>query len=138
ADLSYIAARGGPRGNLYSKLRDLRDRYASDVRSGFPRLPRRVSGYNLDELLPENEFNLARAMVGSEGTLGITLSATLRAVPKPKKLGMVILGFRNVFLAAEQMWWMLPHRPEALEGFDEKLPEFARTRKFPGVKLLPN
>src|SRR4029077_19369779 len=99
ADLSYIAARGGPRGALYSKLRDLRDRCAVEVRSGFPRLPRRVSGYNLDELLPENEFNLARAMVGSEGTLGITLSATVRAVLKPKDLAMVILGFDDVFEA---------------------------------------
>ncbi len=69
---------------LYTKLRDLRDRCASEVRNGFPLLPRRVSGYNLDELLPENHFNLARAMVGSEGTLAVTLAATVRVVPKPK------------------------------------------------------
>ena len=137
ADLHYVASRGGARGALYSKLRDLRDRYASAVRDGFPRLPRRVSGYNLDELLPENEFNLARAMAGSEGTLGITLSARVRAVPKPNQVAMVILGFEDVFHAADQMWWILPHRPEALEGFDEKLPEFARRKSFPGVKLLP-
>ena len=137
ADLHYVATRGGARGALFSKLREMRDRYASEVRSGFPRLPRRVSGYNLDELLPENEFNLARAMTGSEGTLGITLSAIVRAVAKPNKLAMVILGFDDVFKAADQMWWILPHRPEALEGFDEKLPEFARRKAFPGVKLLP-
>src|SRR5271166_6664441 len=99
-DFNDIVAQGGARATLYTKLRELRDRYASEVRSGFPRLPRRVSGYNLDELLPENHFNLARAMVGSEGTLGITLAATVRAVPKPKHLVMVILGFRDVFLAA--------------------------------------
>src|SRR5271156_2298675 len=128
ADLKYVASRGGSRGELYTKLRDLRDRYAPDVRDGFPRLPRRVSGYNLDQLLPENEFHVGRAMVGSEGTLGITLSATVRAVLKPKKLAMVVLGFDDVFHAADQMWWMLPHRPEALEGFDDKLPEFARRR----------
>jgi FAD/FMN-containing dehydrogenase/Fe-S oxidoreductase len=126
------------RRKLYAKLRDLRDRYASDVRSGFPRLPRRVSGYNLDELLPENGFNLAKALVGSEGTLATTLSATVRAVPRPKKLVMVVLGFEDVFLAADQMWWMLPHRPEALEGFDEKLPEFARRKGLDAVRLLPN
>ena len=137
-DLRHIVDRGGARAMLYSNLVKLRDRYASEVRSGFPRLPRRVSGYNLDELLPENDFNLARAMVGSEGTLGITLAATVRAVARPKKVVMVILGFSDVFLAADQMWWLLPHRPEALEGFDEKLPEFARTKKFPGVKLLPD
>jgi FAD/FMN-containing dehydrogenase/Fe-S oxidoreductase len=137
-DLDHITARGDPRGALYSKLRDLRDRYASDVRGGFPRLPRRVSGYNLDELLPENHFNAARALVGSEGTLGITLSATVRAVPKPKCLAMVVLGFDDVFVAADQMPWLLPHRPEALEGFDEKLPEFARRKGLASVKLLPN
>jgi len=138
ADLHYVATRGGTRGALYSKLRDLRDRIASDVRNGFPHLPRRVSGYNLDELLPENEFNVARAMAGSEGTLGITLSAVVRAVAKPNAVAMVILGFEDVFRAADQMWWILPHRPEALEGFDDKLPEFARRRSYPGVKFLPN
>ena len=137
ADLRYVAARGGSRGALYSKLRDLRDRYASDVRDGFPRLPRRVSGYNLDQLLPENEFHVARAMVGSEGTLGLTLSATVRAVPKPNKLVMVVLGFEDVFRAADQMWWLLPHRPQALEGFDDKLPEFARRKGLASVNLLP-
>jgi FAD/FMN-containing dehydrogenase/Fe-S oxidoreductase len=137
ADLKYVASRGGSRGELYTKLRDLRDRYAPDVRDGFPRLPRRVSGYNLDQLLPENEFHVGRAMVGSEGTLGITLSATVRAVLKPKNLAMVVLGFDDVFHAADQMWWMLPHRPEALEGFDDKLPEFARRKGLESVNLLP-
>ncbi|HVN28022.1 MAG TPA: FAD-binding oxidoreductase, partial [Candidatus Binataceae bacterium] len=136
-DLREIRDAGGARATLYEHLIQLRDRYASDVRSGFPRLPRRVSGYNLDELLPENDLNIARAMVGSEGTLGITLAATVRAVPKPKKVVMAILGFEDVFVAADQMWWMLTHRPEALEGFDEVLPEFARTKNYPGVKLLP-
>jgi len=137
ADFSRIKAAGGSPAALYSKLRGLRNRYASEVRSGFPRLPRRVSGYNLDELLPENDFNLARALVGSEGTLGITLSATVRAVPKPKKLAMVVFGFEDVFIAADQMWWITPHRPEALEGFDEKLPEFARRKGLAGARLLP-
>ena len=102
------------------------------VRAHFPKLPRRVSGYNLDELMPENDFNVARAMVGSEGTLGHDSRATVRAVPRPKEVVLVVLGFDDVFIAADQMWWLLAHRPEALEGFDENLPEFARIKEMPG------
>src|SRR5690242_4172903 len=65
AELERIIADGGARGVMYRKLRDLRDRYAGLVRERFPRIPRRVSGYNLDELLPENGFHVARALVGS-------------------------------------------------------------------------
>ncbi len=138
SEFKDIVARGGAIGALYSKLRAFRDRYAPDVRSGFPHLPRRVSGYNLNQLLPENGFNLARAMVGSEGTLGITLSATVYAVSRPKTTAMVVLGFDDVFLAADQMWWMLPHLAEALEGFDETLPALARRKGFRGVQSLPD
>ena len=53
------------------RLKALRDRYADEIRRKFPKLPRRVSGYNLDDLLPENGFHVARALVGSEGTLGV-------------------------------------------------------------------
>src|SRR5208283_2699755 len=103
------------------------------VRERYPRIPRRVSGYNLDELLPERGFNLARAVVGSEGTLATILSATVRVVPKPQRLALVVLGFDDVFSAADQMPWLLNHHPEALEGFDEKLPEFARTKGLDAV-----
>ncbi len=123
---------------IHAQLIELRDRYAEAVRTGFPKLTRRVSGYNLDELLPENGFNLARAMVGSEGTLGVTLKATVRLVPRPKKLALVVLGFDDVFAAADdQTPWLLTHRPEALEGFDNKLVDFARAKGVASVRLLP-
>ncbi len=138
AELDSAAAAGGRAGALYARLREFRDRHADRVRNGFPKLPRRVSGYNLDELLPENGFHLARAVAGSEGTLAVTLNATLRAVPRPKKLMMAVLGFEDVFVAADQMPWMLAHRPEALEGFDEKLPDFARKKGLEAVRLLPS
>src|SRR6185312_5907866 len=98
---------------------------------------RRVSGYNLDQLLPENGFNLARAVVGSEGTLGVVLSAAVRLVPKPKKTTLAVLGYEDVFIAADQTPWLLEHRPQALEGFDHRLPDFARSKGMPAVKLLP-
>ncbi|MFZ2060751.1 MAG: FAD-linked oxidase C-terminal domain-containing protein [Candidatus Binatus sp.] len=137
AQLDAAIARGGREGDLYSKLRELRDHCADSVRAHFPKLPRRVSGYNLDELMPERGFNVARAIVGSEGTLATILRATIRGVPRPKEVGLAVLGFDDVFIAADQTPWLLEHRPEALEGFDENLPEFARIKKMPGVQFLP-
>jgi FAD/FMN-containing dehydrogenase/Fe-S oxidoreductase len=137
AQLAAAIARGGREGELYSRLRELRDRTADSVRAHFPKLPRRVSGYNLDELMPDRGFNLARAIVGSEGTLATIIRATIRAVPRPKELALAVLGFDDVFIAADQMPWLLAHRPEALEGFDENLPEFARIKSMPGVRFLP-
>jgi FAD/FMN-containing dehydrogenase/Fe-S oxidoreductase len=137
ARLDAAIARGGREGELYSRIRELRDQTADSVREHFPKLPRRVSGYNLDELMPERGFNLARAIVGSEGTLATILRATIRGVPRPHEVGLAVLGFDDVFIAADQTPWLLAHRPEALEGFDQNLPEFARIKNMPGVRFLP-
>ena len=85
SDLRSIIAAGGKRGEIYRKLVELRDRYARLIRERYPNIPRRVSGYNLDELLPENGFNVARALVGSEGTCVTVLEATLDLVHSPPK-----------------------------------------------------
>src|SRR6202030_85660 len=137
ATLDAAIARGGREGEVYSQLRSLCDQTAVSVREYFPKLPRRVSGYNLDELMPEYGFNVGRAIVGSEGTLATILRATIRGVPRPKEVGLAVLGFDDVFVAADQTPWLLEHRPEALEGFDQNLPEFARIKKMPGVRFLP-
>ena len=136
-ELDSLVAAGGRDGELYSGMRSLRDRYADLVRSRFPKIPRRVSGYNLDELLPENGFNVARALVGSEGTLAMVLEATVKLVPKPKELVLVALGFDDIFVAADQVPWILEHHPEACEGFDYTLVEFGKEKGLPAVKLLP-
>ncbi len=138
AAIAAALARGDRVAELVRAILALRDRIADSVRANFPQIPRRVSGYNLDELLPERGFNLARALVGSEGTCAITTAATLRLVPRPKTLAVLVLGFEDVFRAADQMTWMLTHRPEALEGFDHNLPDFAREKKMPGVTYLPD
>ena len=137
AQLDESIARGGRQGELYSRIRELRDQTADSVREHFPKLPRRVSGYNLDELMPDRSFNLARAIVGSEGTLATVLRATIRGVPRPHEVALAVLGFDDVFIAADQTPWLLAHRPEALEGFDHNLPEFARIKNMPGVRFLP-
>src|SRR6266853_4480931 len=68
----------GRESEIYTKLRLMRDQYSAQIRAGFPQIPRRVSGYNLDELLPERGFNVARALVGTEGTCVIVLEAKLK------------------------------------------------------------
>ncbi|MHB8382997.1 MAG: FAD-binding and (Fe-S)-binding domain-containing protein [Candidatus Binataceae bacterium] len=138
AAIAAALARGDRMAALVREMLAIRDRTADSVRAHYPRIPRRVSGYNLDELLPEHGLNLSRALVGSEGTCAITTAATLRVVPRPKKVAVLVLGFDDVFRAADQMPWMLAHRPEALEGFDHNLPDFARQKKMPGVKFLPD
>jgi FAD/FMN-containing dehydrogenase/Fe-S oxidoreductase len=138
AEFADIVVAGGRTADLYQQLRGISTRYGDLVRSRYPKIPRRVSGYNLDELLPENGFNLARALVGSEGTLAITLSATVKAVPRPKQVVLVTLGFADIYVAADQVPWILEHRPEALEAFDHQLVEFGRTKGLDAVRLLPS
>jgi FAD/FMN-containing dehydrogenase len=70
---------------------------ATLIRARYPKIPRRVSGYNLDELLPENGFNVARALVGSEGTCVAVLEATLRLVPSPPCRALTVIGFADVY-----------------------------------------
>ena len=68
-----------------------------------PRLPRRVSGYNLDSLLPENGCNIARALVGSESTLVVILEATLHLVPNPKARSLVVFGYPDIYSAGDHV-----------------------------------
>jgi FAD/FMN-containing dehydrogenase/Fe-S oxidoreductase len=138
AEFDATVSAGGRTAELYQQLRGITTRYGELVRSRFPKIPRRVSGYNLDELLPENGFNLARALVGSEGTLAITLSATVRAVPRPRQLVLVTLGFSDIYVAADQVPWILEHRPEALEAFDQQLVEFGKINRLEAIRLLPS
>src|SRR5260221_233612 len=88
-ELDQIVAEGGRRGALYAQLRTIRDRYADQIRAKFPRIPRRVSGYNLDELLSEHGFNVARALVGSEGTCAMVLEAKVRLIHSPQERVLV-------------------------------------------------
>ena len=115
-------------GEIYAGLARLRDRYADLVRERFPRIPRRVSGYNLDELLPENGFHVARALVGSEGTCANIVSATLNLTASPPFRVLTVLGFDDPFLAADAVPLALEHKPIGLEGFDYMLVDFMRRK----------
>jgi FAD/FMN-containing dehydrogenase/Fe-S oxidoreductase len=139
SELDRIVSEGGRRGEIYAKLRQLRDRYADEIRAGFPRIPRRVSGYNLNQLLPENGFNIARALVGSEGTCAITLQARTILVETPACRSLLVLGFDDIFQAADVVPRILPHRPMAMEGLERGMIDGLRRRKLKltDLPLLP-
>jgi FAD/FMN-containing dehydrogenase/Fe-S oxidoreductase len=119
-ELESIIRAGGRRGQIYSKLKDLRDRYADLIRRRYPRIPRRVSGYNLDELLPENGFHVARALVGSESTCCVVLEAVVNLVPWPKHRTLLLLGYPNIFSAGDHVPEVNEAGPMGLEALDKK------------------
>jgi hypothetical protein len=120
-ELEKIILAGGRQGEIYSKLRALRDRYADLIRARFPKINRRVSGYNLDQLLPENGFNVARALVGSEGGCAVTLQAKTRLVESPQQRVLLVLGFPDIYLAGDAVPHILPFGPIATEGLDKEI-----------------
>ncbi|HET7589673.1 MAG TPA: FAD-linked oxidase C-terminal domain-containing protein [Solirubrobacterales bacterium] len=139
-ELERIVAAGGRRGEIYARMRDLRDRYADLVRERYPDIPRRVSGYNLDELLPERGFNVARALVGSEGTLATVLEATVRLVYSPPARSLLVLGYPSVYEAADHVPEILEYGPTGLEGIDRRLIEdlLQKGKHTSEVPMLPD
>ena len=139
AQLEAAIRAGGRVGEIYTGLARLRDRYAGLIREKFPRIPRRVSGYNLDELLDENSFNVARALVGSEGTCATVVSATLNLTASPPFRVLTALAFDDAFLAADAVPRTLEFGPIGLEGFDGLLLDFMRRKHLAvdDVALLP-
>src|SRR5690349_14612372 len=103
-----ITGAGGRRGEIYGGLRKIADRYGDEIRRRFPNIPRRVSGYNLPDLLPENGLNVARALVGTECTCAVTLEATVKLVWSPPGRSLVVLGYPDIYQAGD-------HIPEILE-----------------------
>jgi FAD/FMN-containing dehydrogenase/Fe-S oxidoreductase len=139
AKLDALIHTGGRVGQIYADLAKLRDRYSSLILEKFPRIPRRVSGYNLDELLDENGFNVARALVGSEGTCATVVAATLNLTNSPPFRVLTVLSFADVFLAADIVPRVLEFGPIGLEGFDGLLVDFMRRKNLAmdDVALLP-
>ncbi len=138
-ELEQIISEGGRRGDIYTQLKALRDRYADLIRERFPNIPRRVSGYNLDQLLPENGFHVARALVGSEGTCVTVLEAAVHLIYSPPARTLLVLGFSDAYIAADHVPEIMAHQPIALEGFDLTLIENMRKKNLhlAEIALLP-
>ncbi len=120
-ELERIIQEGGRRGEIYARLKALRDKYADLIRQRYPKIPRRVSGFNLDELLPENGFNVAGALVGSESTCAVVLEAKTRLVDSPPARTLVVLGYSDLYSGCDRIPDLLKYRPIGLEGFDDGL-----------------
>jgi FAD/FMN-containing dehydrogenase/Fe-S oxidoreductase len=138
-ELAQVIRENSRRGQIYSGLLRLRDRYGALARDRFAKIPRRVSGYNFDELLPETSFNVARALVGSEGTCVIVLEAKVRLVHSPPYKSLVCLGCKDVFVAADSVPDILRFKPIALEGFEGDVLAVMRQKNLQpeNIALLP-
>ena len=137
AEFAQIISQGDRRSEIYRKLYRIQELYASLIRERFPQIPRRVSGYNLDELLPERGFNLARALVGTEGTCAIALEAKLKLIHSPQHRALVGLGYRDAFFAADHVPEILRLRPIGLEGFEGSIVDGLQRKGAQNLDLLP-
>ena len=138
-DFERYVREGGRRSAIYSGLKSLADRCGDQVRRQFPNIPRRVSGYNLNHLLPENGFHVARSLVGSEGTCVTILEATCRLVESPPARVLVVIGWPDVYICADHVPQIMEHRPIGLEGFDDIVVNASRHKgiNLDAIALLP-
>jgi FAD/FMN-containing dehydrogenase/Fe-S oxidoreductase len=133
---------GGREGQIYERLKGLRDHYADEIRARYPNLaevPRRVSGYNLDDLLPERGFHVARALSGTEGTCITILEAQLHLVPSPRSKSLLVLGYPDVYSAGDHIGEVLEAKPIGLEGIDDVLVNDMKKKNIhpQDITLLP-
>jgi FAD/FMN-containing dehydrogenase/Fe-S oxidoreductase len=138
-ELDKIIREGGRHGETYAGLRSLRDKYSNLIRQRYPRIPRRVSGYNLNFLLPENGFHVAKALVGSEGTCVTVLEATCRLVESPQARVLLVIGYPDVYQCADHVPEVMRYKPIGLEGIDDLLIQATRRKGInsEGLALLP-
>ncbi|HEY7396906.1 MAG TPA: FAD-linked oxidase C-terminal domain-containing protein [Gaiellaceae bacterium] len=137
-ELQAIIDGGGRRGEIYAALRDLRDRYDGLIRDRYPQIPRRISGYNLDRLLPEHGFDVAAALVGTESTCALTLQARCTLIPSPQHRSLVLLGYEAPWDAADHVPEIMEYGPIGLETFDQRLVDNELEKGFEEhAELLP-
>ncbi|HEX4155441.1 MAG TPA: FAD-linked oxidase C-terminal domain-containing protein [Acidobacteriaceae bacterium] len=138
-DYEKIQREGGRPAEIYRRLRALRDTYADEVRRRFPDIPRRVSGYNLDYLLPENNFHLARALVGSESTCVLVLRAKTKLIHSPQHRVLLVIAYPDVATAGDHSYDISKLDPIAIEGFERRIieNEQRKGKPLPGLKLFP-
>src|ERR1022692_4469879 len=124
---------------IYSSLKEIAEQYGDLIRQRYPNIPRRVSGYNLNYLLPENNFHVARALVGSEGTCATVLEATCRLVESPPERVLLVVAYPDIYQCADHVPEIMAHKPIGLEGIDDLLVGYTRTKGInsEGLALLP-
>jgi FAD/FMN-containing dehydrogenase/Fe-S oxidoreductase len=139
-ELRKMIEGGGRRGDIYRRLVEFRDRYGSLIDQRYPKIPRRVSGYeNLDQLLPDRDFNVAKALTGTECTCALVLEAELNLIHSPPHRALVIIAFDDVYAAGDAVPRVLEHKPCGLEGLDDLLFEAVKESNAPpeGLHYFP-
>jgi FAD/FMN-containing dehydrogenase/Fe-S oxidoreductase len=137
--LDVLTADGGRLDGSRTPLHDRLDALVADhlatVRTDFGRFTRQVSGYSLEHLLPERGRSLDRFLVGSEGTLGVVAGATVRLVEDAPARALAVLGYANMFEAADAVPSLLHHPLVACEGLDARIVDVVRARRgtVPGL-----
>ena len=147
ADLDDVCARPDLAGRVHRAVRDVVDARKDAIAGRFPRILRRVSGYNLDEFVPGLpvrpegwvddpwRFNLARLVVGSEGTLAVVTSAELKVVPLPKAQGLVVLSFATIRAALDRLAEIVATGPVAVEMLDRMILDLAGSNPLYAKKM---
>jgi len=133
---------GGREGEIYAKLKSLRQRYQPLIEKNYPKIPRRISGYNLDQLIPneDGKVNIARALVGSESTCVTILEASVTLIYNHPERVVLVLGYPDIFEAADHIMEVLEYKPIALEGLDHRLIEDVQKKGGPdrdNLSVLP-
>ena len=118
----------------YRTVAELASLHAQEIERRFPKVLRRVGGYNLDDFVPGRPFNLARLMVGSEGTLGVVLSAKLKLVPLPRAKAVMAIQFAHLLESLAATPVILRHRPSAVEVMDKSILD--HTRKSAALEAM--
>ena len=131
-------AQGGREGSIYAQLKSLRERYSQLIEKRYPRIPRRVSGYNLDYLLPNDDgrFNIARALVGSESTCVTILEAKVQLIYSYPKRVLLVLGYPSIYEAGDHVPKLLEYKPIGFEGLDHFLINNVKKKGMPQVDDL--
>ncbi len=146
-EIELKCGRNDREGDCYRTVRRLATEHAAEIERRYPRILRRVGGYNLDRFVPGEPFNLAHLLVGSEGTLAVTLEAKLHLEPLPRAKGLLVLQFTDLLDALAATPSILVYRPSAIEVLDKFIldatrlnADAARLRDFlvgdPGAILL--
>ena len=125
-ELEVKLSGGGLESDIYRGVRRLAQDNAAEITARYPNIMRRVSGYNLDEFLADTPFNLAKMVVGSEGTLCVATEVKVNLVPRPTMTGLSVLHFADIFQASEGVKEVLNHGPSSIEIMDKNVLDRSR------------
>ena len=126
ADYDAVARRDDRVGEIHRRMRELIDANGDEIERRFPKIMRRCTGYALDEFHRAERWNLAKLLVGSEGTLGLTLEAKLKLEPLPKAACVCVVHFDDLFESIRSVPRIVAHEPSAVELLDERVITMAR------------